>query len=81
MFFRIANKKLGVLALIPASLLGIASPLCMYGIIPIAASSGPATKITNLGALKIVLGCRHFVLYFVYIVLFSVVTGLLINCF
>ncbi len=31
-------KKLGVLGLIPASLLGIASPLCMYGTIPIAAS-------------------------------------------
>ena len=32
------GKKLGVLGLIPASLLGIASPLCMYGTIPIAAS-------------------------------------------
>ncbi|MBT9779648.1 permease [Clostridium sp. MCC353] len=32
------NRKLGVLGLIPASLLGIASPLCMYGTIPIAAS-------------------------------------------
>ncbi len=33
------NKtKLGVLGIVPASLLGIASPLCMYGTIPIAAS-------------------------------------------
>jgi uncharacterized membrane protein YraQ (UPF0718 family) len=32
------KKKLGVLGLIPASLTGIASPLCMYGTIPIAAS-------------------------------------------
>jgi uncharacterized membrane protein YraQ (UPF0718 family) len=34
----IQGKKLGVLGLIPASLIGIASPLCMYGTIPIAAS-------------------------------------------
>lgn len=37
-FSGISEKKLGVLGLIPASLLGIASPLCMYGTIPIAAS-------------------------------------------
>lgn len=37
-FLSLRGKKLGVLGLIPASLLGIASPLCMYGTIPIAAS-------------------------------------------
>ena len=37
-FQALGKKKLGVLGLIPASLLGIASPLCMYGTIPIAAS-------------------------------------------
>ena len=37
-FQTLGKKKLGVLGLIPASLLGIASPLCMYGTIPIAAS-------------------------------------------
>ena len=37
-FAAMGAKKLGVLGLIPASLLGIASPLCMYGTIPIAAS-------------------------------------------
>ncbi len=37
-FSKLQNKKLGVLGIIPASLLGIASPLCMYGTIPIAAS-------------------------------------------
>ncbi|MDR2618229.1 MAG: permease [Treponema sp.] len=31
-------KKLGVLGIIPASMIGIVSPLCMYGTIPIAAS-------------------------------------------
>ena len=34
----IQDKHLGVMGLIPASLIGIASPLCMYGTIPIAAS-------------------------------------------
>ena len=38
LFTVIQNKKLGVSGVIPASLLGIASPLCMYGTIPIAAS-------------------------------------------
>ena len=41
--------------------------------------TGPATKITNLGALKIVLGIKHFVIYIVYVMVFSLVTGLLIN--
>ena len=38
LFVRMQNTKLGILGIIPASLLGIASPLCMYGTIPIAAS-------------------------------------------
>ena len=38
LFEQMNGKKLGVFGLIPASLLGIASPLCMYGTIPIAAS-------------------------------------------
>ena len=37
-FAKIGQKKLGWLGVIPASLLGIASPLCMYGTIPLAAS-------------------------------------------
>lgn len=41
--------------------------------------TGPATKITNLGALKIVLGMRHFALYIAYVMLFSLITGLLVN--
>ncbi len=38
LFGALQNKKLGVFGAIPASILGIASPLCMYGTIPIAAS-------------------------------------------
>lgn len=41
--------------------------------------TGPATKITNLGALKIVLGIKNFVIYFVFIMLFSLLCGLLVN--
>ena len=37
-FARIGQRRMGFLGVIPASLLGIASPLCMYGTIPIAAS-------------------------------------------
>ena len=37
-FAGLKDKKLGLLGIIPACLLGIASPLCMYGTIPIAAS-------------------------------------------
>ena len=38
LFTALHSKKIGILGLIPAALLGIASPLCMYGTIPIAAS-------------------------------------------
>ncbi|MCL2126956.1 MAG: permease, partial [Treponema sp.] len=38
MFAAMQKKNLGVLGIIPASLIGIASPLCMYGTIPVAAS-------------------------------------------
>ncbi len=37
-FIRMKDNRWGLFGLIPASLLGIASPLCMYGTIPIAAS-------------------------------------------
>lgn len=41
--------------------------------------TGPATKITNLGALKIVLGIRRFILYIVFVMIFSLLTGLVTN--
>lgn len=43
--------------------------------------TGPATKITNLGALKIVLGIKHFLLYIGYLMLFSSLTGILVNIY
>ncbi len=41
--------------------------------------TGPSTKITNLGALKIVLGIRRFALYLVFVMAFSWLTGILVN--
>lgn len=41
--------------------------------------TGPATKITNLGAIRIVLGLRRFVLYLLFSVGFAFVSGILID--
>jgi hypothetical protein len=41
--------------------------------------TGPATKITNLGAVKIVLGWKRFLLYFLYVILFSWSIGMAVN--
>ncbi|MCM1091661.1 MAG: permease [Muribaculum sp.] len=41
--------------------------------------TGPATKITNLGALKIVLGLKRFLLYIAFVMAFSLMTGLIVN--
>lgn len=86
------NEALGVLM---AATIGVPLYACGGGTIPLlqqwlwdgmsvggAASfmlTGPSTKITNLGALKIILGIRHFLLYLAYVMIFSLVTGLLVN--
>ena len=41
--------------------------------------TGPATKITNLGALKIVLGFRKFMGYLGFVILYSLVNGLIVD--
>ena len=41
--------------------------------------TGPATKITNLGALKIVLGVKNFALYLTFVAAFSLLTGMLVD--
>lgn len=86
------NEAFGVLM---AATIGVPLYACGGGTIPLlqqwlldgmsigsAASfmlTGPATKITNLGALKIVLGFRHFFLYLIYVIVFSLITGLITN--
>ena len=86
------DEALGVLM---AATIGVPLYACGGGTIPLlqqwlwdgmsvgsAASfmlTGPSTKITNLGALKIVLGCKRFCLYIAYVMAFSLVTGLIVN--
>ncbi len=86
------NRGLGVLL---AASIGVPIYICGGGTIPLLLSwlevgmsygaatsfmlTGPATKITNLGALKIILGIKHFSLYLIYIFLFSTLSGFIIN--
>lgn len=87
-----SNEAWGVLM---AATIGVPLYMCGGGTIPLlqvwlsegmsvgSATSfmvtGPSTKITNLGALKSVLGIRNFIIYIVYVMLFSIITGLIIN--
>jgi uncharacterized membrane protein YraQ (UPF0718 family) len=86
------NEGFGVLM---AATIGVPLYMCGGGTIPLlqqwlydgmsmgsAAAfmlTGPATKITNLGAVKIVLGVRQFILYLLYVIFFAFITGLIIN--
>ena len=86
------NKAWGVLM---AATLGVPLYACGGGTIPLlrqwlwdgmsygsAAAfmlTGPATKITNLGAVKIILGLRNFILYLGFTVVFALITGLVVN--
>ena len=86
------NEAFGVLM---AAAIGVPLYACGGGTIPLlqqwlfdgmsvgsAASfmlTGPATKITNLGVLKIVLGAKHFFMYLAFTMVFSFATGLLVN--
>lgn len=87
-----SNEGFGILM---AATLGVPLYACGGGTIPLlqqwladgmsmgSASAfmitGPATKITNLGALKIVLGARRFALYILFGMIFSLLTGMIVN--
>lgn len=86
------NEAFGVLM---AATIGVPLYVCGGGTIPLlrdwlsrgmsigSATSfmitGPATKITNLGALKICLGMKHFIIYILYTIAFSLASGIIIN--
>ncbi len=86
------NEAVGVLM---AATIGVPLYACGGGTIPLLQSwlldgmslgsaasfmlTGPSTKITNLGALKIVLGLKHFLIYMGYVMLFSFVSGMIVN--
>ena len=88
------NEAWGVLM---ASTVGVPLYVCGGGTIPILKTwlangmslgsaaafmiTGPATKITNLGALKVVIGIKHFLLYWAFIIIYACLTGILINVF
>lgn len=88
------NKAWGILM---AATIGVPLYACGGGTIPIlqgwlwngmslggAAAfmlTGPATKITNIGAVKIVLGIKKFTIYIAYIMTFSLLTGFIVNLF
>lgn len=87
-----ANEGFGVLM---AATIGVPLYACGGGTIPLLQAwlydgmsmgsaaafmlTDPSTKITNLGALKIVLGVRRFLLYLAFVMAFSLVTGLIVN--
>lgn len=86
------NKAFGILM---AATIGVPLYACGGGTIPLLQAwladgmsmgsaaafmiTGPATKITNLGAVKIVLGMRRFLLYLVFTMMFAFVSGIAIN--
>ena len=88
------NEAWGVLM---AATIGVPLYVCGGGTIPLLQSwlwegmsigsasafmiTGPATKITNLGAIKTVLGIRNFVLYLLYTIIFALICGLIVNLF
>jgi len=90
------NKSLGVFGLIPACLLGILSPLCLFGTIPIAASfSSKGMRHDWLAAFMIssillnpqllvysaVLGRQMVLFRFFFTLLSGVVAGILVGLF
>lgn len=86
------NEGFGVLM---AATIGVPLYVCGGGTIPLLQAwlaggmslgsaaafmvTGPATKITNLGAVKIVLGARRFALYLAFTILFSLALGVLVD--
>jgi len=88
------NRGFGVLM---AATVGVPLYMCGGGTIPLLQTwlqhgmtmgsaaafmiTGPATKITNLGALKIVLGIKHFLFYLLFVIIFALLGGLMIDLF
>ena len=91
--FGSGNRGFGLLM---AATMGVPLYLCGGGTIPLLITwldhgmsmgsatafmiTGPATKLTNLGAVKIVLGIKHFIIYFVFVILFALLSGFIVNC-
>jgi uncharacterized membrane protein YraQ (UPF0718 family) len=90
--FGSSNRGFGILM---AATIGVPLYICGGGTIPLLQSwlqygmsmgsaaafmiTGPAAKLTNLGALKIVLGFKHFLLYLIFAVFFAFICGLFVD--
>jgi uncharacterized membrane protein YraQ (UPF0718 family) len=90
--FGSGNRGFGLLM---AATIGVPLYMCGGGTIPLIIAwldhgmsmgsatafmiTGPATKIVNLGAVKIVLGMKHFIIYLVFAILFAILSGFIIN--
>lgn len=95
-FAKFFGKKNGF-AILMAATIGVPLYACGGGTIPLlqqwlvdgmslaSASAfmitGPATKITNLGALKIVLGTKKFASYIIFVIFYSLFNGLIVDLF
>jgi uncharacterized protein len=91
--FGTGNRGFGLLM---AATIGVPLYMCGGGTIPLLMTwldhgmslgsatafvvTGPATKITNLGAVKIVLGIKHFIFYLAFAMLFALLSGFIVNC-
>lgn len=60
-------------------LIGIMLSALFQRYVPAFMITGPVTKITNLGAVKIVLGMKRFLLYLAFVMAFSLITGSIVN--
>jgi uncharacterized protein len=90
--FGSGNRGFGLLI---AATIGVPLYMCGGGTIPLIMAwidhglsmgsatafmiTGPATKITNLGAVKIVLGMKHFIFYIAFTMLFALLSGFIVN--
>lgn len=86
------DQRFGILM---ASTIGVPLYVCGGGTIPLLVEwldagmsmgsaaafmiTGPSTKITNLGALKAILGLKQFIIYLLFVVIFAVITGTICN--
>ena len=67
-------------ATIPLLMMWLASGMS-FGTAVIFMITGQAMKIINLGALKVVLGVKHFLFYILFIVVFSLLSGIMVDFF
>lgn len=93
-FYKLFSGNPGFGILLAASL-GVPVYVCGGGTIPLLASwleggmslgsaaafmvTGPATKFSNLSAVKIILGTKNFIFYIAYIILFAILSGFAVD--